>query len=127
MDLSEVRATFISESEELLSSTESNLLILEKDSTNEEGIHSVFRAIHTIKGTSGMFGYEPIEKFTHEVETLRLTNRTSALIRCASFLNESKICKQEVSIFCILKRSISKKEKQFPKTESSFSLNSSAS
>ncbi|MBF3377168.1 chemotaxis protein CheA [Leptospira borgpetersenii] len=70
MDLSEVRATFISESEELLSSMESNLLILEKDSTNEEGIHSVFRAIHTIKGTSGMFGYEPIEKFTHEVETL---------------------------------------------------------
>ncbi|WP_061222037.1 chemotaxis protein CheA [Leptospira weilii] len=70
MDLSEVRATFISESEELLSSMESNLLILEKDSKNEEGIHSVFRAIHTIKGTSGMFGYEPIEKFTHEVETL---------------------------------------------------------
>ncbi|EMJ93348.1 chemotaxis protein CheA [Leptospira alstonii] len=70
MDLSEVRATFISESEELLSSMESNLLILEKDSKNVEGIHSVFRAIHTIKGTSGMFGYEPIEKFTHEVETL---------------------------------------------------------
>ncbi|WP_078127670.1 chemotaxis protein CheA [Leptospira alexanderi] len=70
MDLSEVRATFISESEELLSSMESNLLILEKDFKNDEGIHSVFRAIHTIKGTSGMFGYEPIEKFTHEVETL---------------------------------------------------------
>ncbi|TGL74498.1 chemotaxis protein CheA [Leptospira yasudae] len=70
MDLSEVRDTFISESEELLSSMESNLLILEKDSKNSEGIHSVFRAIHTIKGTSGMFGYEPIEKFTHEVETI---------------------------------------------------------
>ncbi|WP_061232653.1 chemotaxis protein CheA [Leptospira interrogans] len=69
MDLSEVRDTFISESEELLSSMESNLLILEKDSKNNEGIHSVFRAIHTIKGTSGMFGYEPIEKFTHEVES----------------------------------------------------------
>ncbi|EMO12902.1 CheW-like protein [Leptospira santarosai str. CBC523] len=69
MDLSEIRATFISESEELLSSMESNLLILEKDSENGEGIHSVFRAIHTIKGTSGMFAYEPIEKFTHEVET----------------------------------------------------------
>ncbi|MGJ4750920.1 chemotaxis protein CheA [Leptospira kmetyi] len=69
MDLSEVRDTFISESEELLSSMESNLLILEKDSGNTEGIHSVFRAIHTIKGTSGMFGYEPIETFTHDVET----------------------------------------------------------
>ncbi|MBW0434811.1 chemotaxis protein CheA [Leptospira yasudae] len=70
MDLSEVRDTFISESEELLSSMESSLLILEKDSKNSEEIHSVFRAIHTIKGTSGMFGYEPIEKFTHEVETI---------------------------------------------------------
>ncbi|EMN00149.1 CheW-like protein [Leptospira noguchii str. 1993005606] len=70
MDLSEIRDTFISESEELLSSMESNLLILEKDSKNNEGIHSVFRTIHTIKGTSGMFGYEPIEKFTHDVETL---------------------------------------------------------
>ncbi|EQA72539.1 chemotaxis protein CheA [Leptospira noguchii] len=70
MDLSEIRDTFISESEELLSSMESNLLILEKDSKNNEEIHSVFRTIHTIKGTSGMFGYEPIEKFTHDVETL---------------------------------------------------------
>ncbi|MCG6193417.1 chemotaxis protein CheA [Leptospira sp. FAT2] len=70
MDLSEVRDTFISESEELLSSMESSLLILEKDSKSSEEIHSVFRAIHTIKGTSGMFGYEPIEKFTHEVETI---------------------------------------------------------
>ncbi|AOP34097.1 chemotaxis protein CheA [Leptospira tipperaryensis] len=70
MDLSEVRDTFISESLELLSSMESNLLVLEKDLKSSEDIHSVFRAIHTIKGTSGMFGYEPIEKFTHEVETL---------------------------------------------------------
>ncbi|MBM9498936.1 chemotaxis protein CheA [Leptospira sp. 201903071] len=70
MDLSEVRDTFVSESLELLSSMESNLLVLEKDPKNSECIHSVFRAIHTIKGTSGMFGYEPIEKFTHEVETL---------------------------------------------------------
>lgn len=70
MDLSEVRDTFVSESLELLSSMESNLLKLEKDPKNSECVHSVFRAIHTIKGTSGMFGYEPIEKFTHEVETL---------------------------------------------------------
>lgn len=70
MDLSEVRDTFISESEELLSSMESSLLVLEKDPKSSDEIHSVFRAIHTIKGTSGMFGYEPIETFTHDVETL---------------------------------------------------------
>ncbi|TGK35066.1 chemotaxis protein CheA [Leptospira gomenensis] len=70
MDLSEVRDTFISESEELLSSMESSLLVLEKDPKSSNEIHSVFRAVHTIKGTSGMFGYEQIETFTHDVETL---------------------------------------------------------
>ncbi|MCU0822995.1 MAG: chemotaxis protein CheA, partial [Spirochaetes bacterium] len=49
---------------------EASLLQLEKESTDEESINSLFRAVHTIKGSSGMFGFEEIEKFTHIVENL---------------------------------------------------------
>ncbi|TGJ99151.1 chemotaxis protein CheA [Leptospira semungkisensis] len=70
MDLSEIREAFIQESTELLSSAELLLLQLERGEFDAESIHSMFRAVHTVKGTAGMFGYESIEKCSHELETL---------------------------------------------------------
>ncbi|TGK04214.1 chemotaxis protein CheA [Leptospira langatensis] len=70
MDLSEIKEAFIQESTELLSSAELLLLQLERGEFNEESIHSMFRAVHTVKGTAGMFGYDAIEKCSHELETL---------------------------------------------------------
>ncbi|MCB1175243.1 MAG: chemotaxis protein CheA [Leptospiraceae bacterium] len=70
MDFSEANDTFFAECEELLSKIESGLLVLESDPRNEEEIHSLFRAIHTIKGSAGMFGYESIEDFAHTFENV---------------------------------------------------------
>ncbi len=61
---------FFSESREMLDVVETCLLDLEKDSGNLESINALFRAVHTIKGSSGMFGFSEIEKFTHVVENL---------------------------------------------------------
>ncbi|WCL47848.1 chemotaxis protein CheA [Leptospira sp. GIMC2001] len=70
MDLDEIVIAFVQESEELLIQMEDLLLVLETDHTNIDAINGVFRSIHTIKGTAGMFGFHAIVDFTHVVENL---------------------------------------------------------
>jgi two-component system, chemotaxis family, sensor kinase CheA len=64
------RQAFKEEALELLGELETSLLELEEDPANDEVINRVFRAMHTIKGSGAMFGFEDIASFTHEVETV---------------------------------------------------------
>jgi len=64
------RQAFKEEALELLGELETSLLELEEDPKNGEVINRVFRAMHTIKGSGAMFGFEDIASFTHEVETV---------------------------------------------------------
>lgn len=70
MSLDSARQAFLAEVAELLQSMEDALLALEDDPENPESLNEVFRAMHTIKGTGGVFGYDAIVDFTHTVETL---------------------------------------------------------
>lgn len=58
------------EAQELLSDLESCLLELETRPEDGELIDRAFRALHTIKGSGAMFGFDDIAHFTHEVETV---------------------------------------------------------
>lgn len=62
--------TFAHEVEELLTEMEDALLDLEETPDDAERINSIFRAMHTIKGSSGLFGFDDIVAFTHEAETV---------------------------------------------------------
>ncbi len=62
--------TFREEAYELLSELEFSLLELEESPNDTELIGKVFRAMHTIKGSGAMFGFDEIASFTHEVETI---------------------------------------------------------
>jgi len=64
------KQAFIEEALELLAQLEISLLELEKNPDDAEIIAKVFRALHTIKGSSGMFGYDEITMFTHDIETV---------------------------------------------------------
>jgi two-component system, chemotaxis family, sensor kinase CheA len=64
------RHTFLDEARELLKELEASLLDLEQDSADREIIDRVFRALHTIKGSGAMFGFDEVAEFTHEVETV---------------------------------------------------------
>jgi len=69
--MEEVREVFTAECSEILQKMESILLELEEvEVPPEEKIHELFRFIHTIKGSAGIFGYEAIVSFTHIVESL---------------------------------------------------------
>jgi two-component system chemotaxis sensor kinase CheA len=54
---------------ELLAELESSLLELEQHADDAQLVDRVFRAMHTIKGSGAMFGFEAIAEFTHDVET----------------------------------------------------------
>lgn len=60
---------FREEAYELLSELESSLLELLESPENTDLVGRVFRAMHTIKGSGAMFGFEGIASFTHELET----------------------------------------------------------
>jgi two-component system chemotaxis sensor kinase CheA len=63
-------ATYREEANELLTELETSLLELEETPEDTELIGRVFRAMHTIKGSGAMFGFDEIAGFTHEVETV---------------------------------------------------------
>lgn len=63
-------ATYREEAGELLAELETSLLELEESPEDADLIGRVFRAMHTIKGSGAMFGFDAIAAFTHEVETV---------------------------------------------------------
>ena len=60
---------FIEEATDLINDLEQALLTLEKKPKDTEIIASVFRIMHSLKGGGGMFGFEEISNFTHNLET----------------------------------------------------------
>ncbi|RKO66879.1 chemotaxis protein CheA [Desulfofundulus salinus] len=63
-------AVFLEELEEKLQVINDNVLILEREGGNPEVIQEIFRAAHTIKGSSAVMGYEKMSTLTHEIENL---------------------------------------------------------
>ncbi|BDV42398.1 chemotaxis protein CheA [Geotalea uraniireducens] len=64
------RQAYKEEAYELLAELETSLLELEEAPDDFDLINRVFRAMHTIKGSGAMFGFDDIAAFTHEVETV---------------------------------------------------------
>jgi two-component system chemotaxis sensor kinase CheA len=62
--------TFSDEAAELVSEIEDGLLRLEKNPAEKGLLDAVFRAAHTIKGSSASIGLTNISSFTHDVEEI---------------------------------------------------------
>lgn len=63
------KETFIQEAEDLLVEVEECVLDIENDPDDSDAVNRLFRAMHTIKGSGAMFGFDDISGFTHHVET----------------------------------------------------------
>ena len=70
IDLDQVLHTFIVEARELLEDMEAALLRVADEADPRESINAIFRAAHTIKGSSGLFGLDAVVAFTHVVESV---------------------------------------------------------
>jgi two-component system chemotaxis sensor kinase CheA len=69
-DTSDFRAIFFEEADEHVAAIESILLRLNQVAPDAEELNAIFRAAHSIKGTSGMLGFTEIASLTHVLENL---------------------------------------------------------
>lgn len=68
LDLSQFHQVFFEESQEHLDTLESGLMSLDIDAPDMELLNSIFRAAHSIKGSSGVFGFVALGQITHILE-----------------------------------------------------------
>ncbi|QLG89313.1 chemotaxis protein CheA [Chitinibacter bivalviorum] len=69
-DFDHALPAFLDEANELLIAMESILMDVQGTQPDDEQLNAMFRAMHTIKGSSGLFGLDPIVHFTHEAENI---------------------------------------------------------
>ena len=79
-DLDLIVREFLVESHENLDKIDGDLLALEKDPSNRDRLSSVFRTIHTIKGTCGFFEFTNLGAVTHVGENLLSKLRSGELL-----------------------------------------------
>src|SRR5436853_6388133 len=69
-DLDGVVQEFLAESHENLDQLDRDLVALEKDPDDRARLGGIFRAVHTLKGTCGFFGFTRLEAVAHAGEGL---------------------------------------------------------
>ncbi|HQS69290.1 MAG: chemotaxis protein CheA [Novosphingobium sp. 28-62-57] len=66
----EIQQIFFVECEESLAAAEAGLAACRDGTQDDDTVNSVFRAVHSIKGGAGAFGYAGLQAYTHTFETL---------------------------------------------------------
>jgi len=87
---------FIEEANELLPQLEDSLLALEEDPGDSELVNTVFRALHTIKGSGSMFGFDEIEHFTHDLENAFELVRSGAFSATPELIDLTLAARDEI-------------------------------
>ena len=72
-------AQFIPEARDLLEQAGAGMLALEREANSPTVINDVFRAVHTLKGSSGLFDVVPLTRLVHAAEDLLGEVRTGEL------------------------------------------------
>ena len=66
----EILAEFILEAREILDLLDGEFISLEQSPDDKKLIGNIFRALHTLKGSSGFFAFKRLEKISHAGESL---------------------------------------------------------
>lgn len=90
------KAVFFEEARELLADLEEALLELENAPEDKELIGRIFRAMHTIKGSGAMFGFEAVAAFTHEIETFYDKVREGQIKVTPELINITLVAKDQI-------------------------------
>lgn len=70
MAVSEIIMDFLEDAREQVSRFESSLLKLEKDLSDSDSLNVLFRAAHSLKGSSYYTGFQHLGRFVHKIESL---------------------------------------------------------
>jgi two-component system chemotaxis sensor kinase CheA len=79
-DMKEIVDDFLVEADELLHSLDNNLVKLESTPGDLNLLNEIFRAAHTIKGTSSFLGFEQVTDLTHKMEDVLNKLRKAELV-----------------------------------------------
>jgi len=69
-DLSELLPFYLDETDEHIAALNAALLRLEQDPTDSPALAEAFRMFHSIKGASVVMGFAPVNRLTHNLESL---------------------------------------------------------
>lgn len=69
-DIDKLKETFYQEADDILNNLDELLLQLENNPGNRETLDGVFRNMHTLKGSSGIFEFHSVERLAHACEDL---------------------------------------------------------
>ncbi len=111
MGIESIKEVFRDETLELLSQIDIPLMELEKSPDNPELVNTVFRALHTIKGSGSMCGYDELTRFTHDLENIfdgirrgevradsRIIRLTLKAKDCIKYLLDGTDCEEEYAL-----------------------------
>ncbi len=96
MDMDPGIQTFAEESHEMLEEIENILLKLEDEPDDSGLINELFRAVHTIKGASGLFGFDNVMHFTHTAESVMMRVRDGEIPVTSDLLNLLLNCRDHM-------------------------------
>ena len=71
--------SFLEEAKELIQNAETALLALDEQAADEDTINGLFRAMHTLKGSAGLFSLDSFVRFAHQMENLIMRVRDGEL------------------------------------------------
>jgi two-component system chemotaxis sensor kinase CheA len=78
--MDELLGEFITETNEFLETVDTQLVVFEADPTDSDTLNSIFRLVHTIKGTCGFLGLPRLQFVAHAGETLLGKFRDGTLV-----------------------------------------------
>jgi two-component system, chemotaxis family, sensor kinase CheA len=67
-NMKEIVDEFMIEADEIIAKLDEDMVKLEKNSSDLNLLNEIFRAAHTIKGTSGFLGLDKVSELTHKME-----------------------------------------------------------
>lgn len=88
VDMSQFFGVFFEESQEHLDEMEHLLMGISLDEPDPEELNSIFRAAHSIKGGSGVFGFDALTGLTHVMESILDLARNNELVITKPIVNQ---------------------------------------
>ncbi len=79
MTSEEIQQIFFVECEESLAAAEAGLAACQDGTQDDDTVNAIFRAVHSIKGGAGAFGFAALQAYTHTFETLLSDVREGAV------------------------------------------------
>lgn len=76
----EMLGLFVQEANEHLETLDSDLVALESNPSDSERLNRIFRAVHSIKGTAGFFGFSAIVELAHVMESVMALVREGKML-----------------------------------------------